>query len=186
MSNVVICMLRGVNVGGHNLVKMETLRTLCESLGLRNAQTYLQSGNVIFATDTRNLDALTKKLGDAIEAEFGFRPGIILRTTSELREAIRCNPFAGRKDVPPNRLVVTFLAADPGQAARDKVLAIQVEPEELRMEAREHYIHFLNGQGKSKLPAAAIERALKTPGTGRNWTSVTKMLEIAEKLEAAL
>lgn len=177
-------MLRGVNVGGHNMVKMEALRALCESLGLRNAQTYVQSGNVIFATDKRDLDALAKVIGNAIERQFGFRPGIILRTTSELRAVIGKNPFAGRQDVPPNRLLVTFLAADPGHEARGKVLAIKVEPEELRMEAREHYIHFPNGMGRSKLPTAAIERALRTLGTGRNWNSVTKMLEIAEQLEA--
>jgi uncharacterized protein (DUF1697 family) len=52
---VVVSLLRGVNVGGHNIVKMDALRALYESLGFRNAQTYGQSGNVVFKTQARDL-----------------------------------------------------------------------------------------------------------------------------------
>jgi len=182
--SAVIVMLRAVNVGGHNKIKMDALRALCESLGFENVQTYVQSGNVIFTTQERQLDRVARQIGDAIERQCGFRPDVILRTSSEMREVVRRNPFSTRQDVEPGKLIVVFLAADPGPEARDKALAIKVAPEELKMEAREYYIYFPNGQGQSKLPVAAIERALKTPGTGRNWRSVTKMLELAEEIEA--
>ncbi len=184
MTNVVISMLRGVNVGGHNKIKMDALRALYESLGLKNVQTYVQSGNVIFATDKQNLNQLATDIEGAIEMQFGFRPTVIQRTTPELREVIRKNPFASRQDVEPGKLHVTFLSSDPGQDAREKVLAMKIDPEELVFGIREHYIYFPNGAGQSKVPAA-MERALKTPGTARNWNSVTKMLDLAEKLEAA-
>src|SRR6266702_3061262 len=182
---VVISMLRGVNLGSHNRIKMDALRARYESLKLRDPQTYIQSGNVIFRTEERNLAQLAKRIENGNEQKFGFRPQVILRTTSERRDVIARNPFAKRRGIDPSKLLVTFLAEDPGAEARDKVCSIKADPEELRIESRELYIYFPNGIGRAKLSLAAIERALKTPGTGRNWNSVTKMLEMAEKLEAS-
>lgn len=179
----IVSMLRGVNVGGHNMVKMDALRALYVSLGLKDPQTYIQSGNVVFKANGRNVAALSKKIGDGIERKFGFRPGVVVRSAADLRTVIARNPFAGRRDVEPGKLLVLFLADDPGQEARDKVRAMNTNPEELRIDGREVYIHFPAGQGKSKLPMALIERSLKTPGTGRNWNTVRKLLEMAEGLE---
>lgn len=181
---VIISMLRGVNVGGYNKIKMDALRALCESMGLRNPQTYIQSGNVIFKTSERNLGQLAKGIQDGIARKFGFRPEVILRTSAELREAIARNPFAKRRGIEPSKLLVTFLAGNPGSDARASVMQLRTDPEEVRLIGRELYIYFPNGQGRSKLSWAIIERTLKTPGTGRNWNSVTKMLEIAERLGA--
>ena len=176
-------MLRGVNVGGHNKIKMETLQALCVSLKLKNPQTFIQSGNVIFRTAENDLAKLAKRIGDAIEKKIGFRPEVILRTATELRNAIKRNPFAKRDGIEPGKLLVMFLAADPGKEALAKALAIATETEELHILGREVYIYFLNGQGRSKLPWPKIERALGTSATGRNWNSVTKMLAMAEKAE---
>jgi uncharacterized protein (DUF1697 family) len=182
---VIISMLRGVNVGGHNKIKMDALRALYESLKLRNAQTYVQSGNVIFRTNERDLASLSKRIQNAIQRKFGIRPNVILRTTSELRDVIARNPFAKRRGIEPSKVLVTFLADDPGAEARDRILQMNFDPEELRIDGREIYIYFPNGIGRSRLSWAAIEKTLKTPGTGRNWNSVTKMLEIAEEMEAS-
>ena len=181
---VIICMLRGVNVGGHNMIKMEALKALCVSLKLKDPQTYVQSGNVIFKTEEKDLEKLARRIQDAIEGKIGFRPNVMLRTAAELQQVVARNPFAKRSGIEPGRLLVNFLASDPGKDAREKALAIKIGPEELHLAGREAYIYFPNGQGRSKLPWAAIERALGTSGTGRNWNSVTKMLEIAEKMVA--
>ncbi len=181
---VIISMLRGVNVGGHNKIKMEALRALYESLKLRDAQTYVQSGNVIFRTDERDVSRLTKRIEDGIERKFGFRPSVILRTAAEMKDVIAKNPFAKRRGIEPSKLLVSFLASDPGEEAQEKVRQMKCDPEELRIEGRELYIYFPNGMGRSKLSLARLEKTLKTPGTGRNWNSVTKMMEMAEKLEA--
>jgi uncharacterized protein (DUF1697 family) len=182
---VIISMLRGVNVGGHNKIKMEALRALYESLKLRDAQTYVQSGNVIFRTDERDIAHLTKRIEEGIERKFGFRPSVILRTTAEMREVIARNPFAKRRGIEPGKLLVSFLASDPGEEGREKVRQMKCDPEELRIERREIYIYFPNGAGRSKLQWAGLGTLLKTPATGRNWNSVTKMLEMAERLEAS-
>lgn len=182
---VIIAMLRGVNVGGHNKIKMEDLRGLCKSLKLRDACTYVQSGNLIFRTEERDLALVAKRLTDAIERKFGFRPGVVLRSAAEMREVIGRNPFGKRRGVEPNRLLVTFLAGEPAAEAREKAAQLDTSPEELRMDRREVYIYYPNGMARPKVSWASIERILKTSGTGRNWNSVTKMLEIAEQLEAA-
>ena len=181
---VVIALLRAVNVGGHNKIKMDALKALCVSLKLKDPQTYVQSGNVIFGTAEKDIVKLRKKLQDAIAKSFGFRPEVILRTASELRDVIARNPFAKRSGIEPNRLLVTFLAAGPDQEARDKAAAIKIDPEELHIIGREAYIYYPNGLARPKMSWPAIEKALKTSGTGRNWNSVTRMMEIAEKLEA--
>ncbi|PYT45658.1 MAG: hypothetical protein DMG47_07660 [Acidobacteria bacterium] len=182
---VIISMLRAVNVGGHNKIKMDALRALYESLKLRDAQTYVQSGNVIFRSDERDIARIAKRIEEGIERKFGFRPAVILRTAAEMREVIARSPFAKRHGIEPGKLVVSFLAGDPGEEAREKVRQIKCDPEELRIEGRELYIYFPNGQGRSKLSGAALEKMLKTQGTGRNWSSVTKMLEMAEKMEGS-
>ena len=179
-------MLRGVNIGGHNQIKMDALRALYESLGLRTPQTYIQSGNVIFRTEERNLVALAERIRDGIEQSVGFRPNVILRTASELKDVIARNSFASQPGVDPSKLVVIFLSGVPDAEARRAVLGIKVDPEELRIEARELYVYFLNGQARTKFPAALIEKTLRTPCTGRNWNTVTKLLEIAERLKASL
>jgi len=179
---VIVSMLRGVNVGGHNKIKMDALRALYVSLGLQNPQTCIQSGNVVFRVDGRSLPLLAKRIEEGIERRFGFRPAVIVRTSSEMRRVIARNPFAARRDLDPSKVLVTFLATNPGKEARDKLLGIKTDPEELRIEGRELYIYFPNGMGQSKLPAL-IEKALRTPGTGRNWNTVRKLLEIAERLE---
>jgi uncharacterized protein (DUF1697 family) len=183
--SVIIAMLRAVNVGGHNRIKMEELRELCPGLKLRDAQTYVQSGNIVFRTKERDLAALAKKIESGIAKKFGFRPSVVLRTVAEMRDVIARSPFAKRSGIEPNRLLVTFLAGEPGAEAREKVRAMKTEPEEMCIDGREVYIYFPNGMARPKLSWPAVERVLKVTGTARNWNSVTKLVEMAEKMEAA-
>jgi uncharacterized protein (DUF1697 family) len=182
---VLISMLRGVNVGGHNKIRMDDLRALYESLKLEDPRTYVQSGNVIFRTKEKNSAALAKKIQSAIEHTFKCRPDVILRTTGELREAIAASPFASRRDLEPGKILVTFLATAAGPDAHTTLLSFKSYPEEIHLKGRELYIYFPDGAGKSKLPWSRVEKLLQTTGTARNWNSVTKMLAIAEELEAS-
>ncbi len=160
------------------------LRGVYESLGLRDPQTYIQSGNVVFGTNAKNIAPLAKLIEDAIEHKFGFRPGVILRTTSDLRDVIARNPFAKRSGIEASKLLVTFLAAAPSPEARDALLMLKTEGEEVRIDGREVYIYFPDGQGRSKV-WPAIDKALKKSCTGRNWNTVNKLLEMAETLEGS-
>ena len=182
---VLISMLRGVNVGGHNKIKMDELRVLYESLKFEDPRTYVQSGNVIFRTREKNSPALAKKIQNAIERKFGFRPEVIVRTTEELRNAITASPFSSQRSLEPGKIVVTFLAGEPGPSAQATLLTLKAYPEELHLKGRELYIYFPDGAGKSKLPWSKVEKLFQTTGTARNWNSVTKMLAMAEEMESA-
>ena len=181
---VLISLLRGINVGGHHKIKMDELRALYESLGLRDVKTYINSGNLIFRSKAGDVTRLEKRIEDAIEDRFGFRPGVVLRTTAELREAVARNPFTNRGGIKPAKLAVTFLAAQPSAEAVKKALAIDAPPEELRIEGRQLYIYFPNGMGRPNLSMTLVEKTLETTGTSRNWNTVGKLLEIAEELDA--
>lgn len=181
---VIVSMLRGVNVGGHHLIRMDPLRELYRSLDLQDPQTLLQSGNVVFRTTQRNLPALAARIETAIEEAVGFRPLVILRTAPALRDVVKQNPFAERTNVEPAKLAVLFLAGEPSAEAYARVRGLKTDPEELRI-AREVYVHYPNGMGRSKLTAAVIEKALGVAATGRNWNTVTKLVELAEQLEGA-
>jgi len=180
---VVICLLRGINIGGHHKIGMAALRSLCESLGWRDVQTHLQSGNVVFRTEKRDLAKLGRTLEEAIEREFGFHSDVVVRTPAELRAAVAANPFAERPNLEPSKLAVHFLAAEPGKDAVTQVRAIRCDPEELHIQGRELYVYFTNGMARPKLSMPQVERTLKTAGTSRNWNTVRKLLEMAEQLE---
>ena len=180
---VIVSMLRAVNVGGRNKIKMEDLKALYVSLKLRDVQTFIQSGNVVFRTDDKDLVKLAERIEKAIEKRFGFRPPVILRTAEEMRGVVARNPFAKRKDLDPRRLLVVFLAAEPDREGSKKVSALQTKPEELRISGREVFIYFPDGMGRTKLPWTTIDKMLKTVGTARNCNSVNKLLSLSEKLE---
>ena len=182
---VIISMLRAVNLGPHNRIKMDALRAIYSSLKLESPQTYVQSGNVVFKTKERDLSLVAKRIEGAIARKLSCRTTAVVRTTAELRNVIAKNPFAKRRDIEPSKLLVIFLASDPGKDARDKVLKINSDPEEVWIAGREVYIYYANGMARPKVPWTVIERILQISGTGRNWNTVTKLMDIAERLEAA-
>ncbi len=186
---VLISMLRGVNVVGRHKIKMDDLRSLYESLKLESPRTYIQSGNVIFRTrlqsSEKNSQVLARKIQNAIEGTFGFRPEVMLRTAEELRKAIAASPFAAGRNLEPSKLLITFLTAEPGLDARAALAKLKGHPEEVHLRGRELYIYFPNGVGQSKLRWSNVEKLTQTTGTARNLNSVTKMLAIAEELESA-
>lgn len=180
---VLIALLRGVNVGGHNQIKKEVLRDICLSLKCQSPQTVLQSGNVVFKTAGGDPARLSQSIEAAIERKLGFRPDVLARTTTELREIIKANPFANRSGIDPGKLVVSFLGAAPNAPQRKELLVMDIQPEELHVYGRELYIYFPNGQARPKLSWARVDKILGQRGTARNWNTVTKLLQLAESLE---
>jgi len=180
----IVSLLRAVNLGSHNKIKMESLRDLYLKLGLRHAQTYVQSGNVVFETRSTDLVKLARKIEDALDETFAIRTPVILRTTADLRSVVKRNPFAGQFEILPNHLLVSFLREHPDAEAPDRLAKIKAHPDILHLDARELYIYYNAGAGKTKLTPAALERALKIPGTARNWNTILKLLEMSEAIDA--
>lgn len=181
---VIVSLLRAVNVGGHAVIKMADLKSLYESLRFRDVQTYVQSGNVVFRTDGADLKAVSKKIRTAIEKRFKVTPGVLLRTTKEIRDIVAANPFTKRSDILPAKLLVYFLQEEVSRDAARELKKLPPKAEELIPAKRELYIYFPEGAGKSKLPWRTVEKLFSTPGTARNWNTVTKLLAMAEELES--
>jgi uncharacterized protein (DUF1697 family) len=179
---VLISMLRGVNVGGHHRIKMAELCAIYASLKLADARHYLQSGNVIFRSGAGEASRLCRKIADAVERKVGFRCDVILRTTEELRATVKKNPFA-KRGLDPAKLLVDFLAAEPGSGAQAALAGVKRDKEEMHLIGRELYIYFPEGAGRSKLQWGAVEKKLGTTGTARNWNTITELLAMAEEME---
>jgi len=177
-------MLRGVNLGPHKRIKMDALRDLYASLKFEEPRTYVQSGNVIFRTKEKDLGLIAGKIQKALEKKLACRTDVILRTVEDLGRVVAVTPFAGR-DLEPGKILVTFLAGEPGREAENALAAFKKYPEELHLKGRELFIYFPDGAGRSKLPWSKVEKFLKVTGTARNWNSVTKMLDMAREMEEA-
>jgi len=178
---VFVSLLRAVNVGGHGKIQMAALRALYADLGFEDVASYVQSGNLVFRSRARDPRRVAKTIEDGIEARFGFRPPVMIRTAAEMAQVAAENPFAGRAEVESKQLMVTFLTASPTQAAAKRLAGVRRVREELVLRGRELYVWFPDGIGRSKLSGAAIEKALGTAGTGRNWNTVTKLLELTQE-----
>jgi uncharacterized protein (DUF1697 family) len=174
-------MLRGINVGGQKIIKMENLRRSFESLGFQHVRSYVQSGNVIFEASKTSTTSLSRKIGDKILSDYGFSIPLILRTSSEMTKITSDNPFLKEKEVDRSKLHVTFLSEPPAKAALGKLDTLHGDFDEFRVRDREIYLYCPNGYGRTKLSNNAIEKLLGVHATTRNWKSVNKLAEISSE-----
>ncbi len=172
-----IALLRGINVGGNNLLPMAKLKQDLESLKSRNVRTYIQSGNVVFDSAAGNAASLSKQITARINTQHGFEPRVLLLRPADLLSAIESNPFPAAVDT-PQTLHFYFLdtpAVSPDLEALDKAKA---PSENFRCVDRVFYLHAPAGVARSRL-AANVEKYLGVVATARNYRTVKKLLAIA-------
>lgn len=176
-----ISLFRGINVGGHNKIRMDDLKKVHEDLGLRDVVPYIQSGNIIFKSDNADIARICTLIRESVEKTFGFPVEVIVRTSDELREIIAKNPFADQQDKESKRILVLFLAAHPSDTAQEDLLKAYTGPEEIFIIGQEAYIYYPDGVGRSKLTNSLLEKKLKTAGTARNWNTVLQLQELIQR-----
>ena len=172
-----IALLRGINIGGNNKLPMKDLSALLTGMGLREVQTYIQSGNVVFRSAAKDRMALAAKISAAIKTQHGFAPRVWLLTVEELREAMANNPYPEAEAVPTS-LHLLFLAEVPPQPKLKEMDALKTSSERYTLTDKMFYLHAPDGVGRSKL-AASAEKLLGVAATGRNWNTVCKLAEMA-------
>jgi uncharacterized protein (DUF1697 family) len=183
---VQIALLRGINVGGRNLVSMSDLRRLFTTLGFRGTQSLLQSGNLVFEGDGRTGAELERLLEMETVKHLTVRADYLVRTSEEWKEIVARNPFPGEAQDDPSHLLVMFLKEAP-KAKDVKALQAAIRgPEMVRADGRQAYITYPAGIGRSKLTTALIEEKLGSRGTGRNWNTVLKLLALTQSLAASI
>ncbi len=171
-----IAILRGINVSGHNKIPMAELRELLTVRGLRDVQTYIQSGNIVFKAAEEDFGALNGKIGDAIQEHFGYQVPVIVLKTNELQQAIAGNPFV-REDT--KYLHITFLADQPSKELADSLPSSPNPLETYTIDGKVIYVYCPDGYGRTKLNNMFFEKKLKVSATTRNWNTCMKLLELA-------
>ncbi len=174
-----VALLRGINVGGNKKVPMARLREVMEGLGYTGVATLLQSGNAVFTSKEKNPAKVIQQLEAAIADAFGFEVAVILRTRDELAAVIAANPLSGAEEA-PSQFLVMFLSDVPDAKRLARIDPAEYLPDEFRAVGRELYARFPNGMGRSKLATVLGGTRLGVTPTGRNWSTVTKLLELAD------
>jgi uncharacterized protein (DUF1697 family) len=167
-----ISFLRGVNVGGRK-IRMDDLRELYISLGLKDVSSYIQSGNIIF-NHPRNED-LVSLLENKIMDTFGFEVSIIIRKRSEMEKIVEENPFL-EEDV--SKLHITFLKESPQELPKEYIDQIKDNSEKYSIKGKEIYLFLPNGYGRTKLSNNFFEKKLKVTATTRNFKTTRKLLDM--------
>jgi uncharacterized protein (DUF1697 family) len=175
-----VALLRGVNVGGHRRVPMATLRTVFERVGHADVATYIASGNVVFDSPKRAIRALADELEIAILEEFGFEVDVVVRSATEMASVVAQNPFRKAAAVPKELLYVAFPTRPI--AGADLAIDRSFAPDEFSLSRFAIYLHRPAGFSQpTKLTDAFLANVAGSPVTTRNWTTVTKLAELAER-----
>jgi uncharacterized protein (DUF1697 family) len=174
-----IALLRGINVGGHKIIKMDQLRKAFEELGFEGVSTYVQSGNVVFRSPKKASADLSRKIEEMLLRRFNMSVPVIVRTAREVDDVLRNNPFLKERGLDVSRLHVTFLSHTPQKAAVKGLAAIAAGPDRFHCRGQEIYLHCPNGFGGTKLSINAFEKVLAVGATTRNWNTVNTLYEMA-------
>jgi uncharacterized protein (DUF1697 family) len=172
-----IALLRGINVGGRNAVPMAALRTLCASLGWRNVETFIQSGNVVFDADGPGA-VLESALEKALQEAFGFAPAAIVRAAAAWTGMLAANPFTAESEAEPNRVLLGIPKGSLARGAAQALEARAAAGERVREAGGLLWFHYPQGAGQSKLTPAMIDRAAGSPVTSRNWRTALALGEM--------
>lgn len=179
---VLISFLRGVNMIGHNKIKMADLSSLFREIGYHDAETYIQSGNVVFTAGNRlSPGKISYNIGRVIREKFGYEIPVLLRTGKDMEKIIKGNPYREREDFDASRLAVVFLSEFPGEEQLARFRDVSYLPDEFRIAGKEIYIYCPNGFGRTKLHTNFFENRLKITCTARNWQTVNRLFEMAVK-----
>ncbi len=172
-----VAFLRGINVGGKNKIKMETLREACAALGFGNVKTYINSGNLIFETEKSDDKKLAAEIEKAIEKEFALDIKVIVRTIAEIKDIIENNPFDGQFENDKD-LHVFFLDEEFPTEKRQLLLANNNENEQFAVRNREIFCLLRVSVLDSLMGKDYIGKKLKISATARNWRTVNKIAEL--------
>lgn len=175
-----IALLRAINVAGRNQVAMSELRDLLAGLGFSGAKSLLQSGNLVFESDSRTGASLERLLEAETAKRLEVSADYLVRTAQEWKTIVARNPFADAAKRDPSHLVVMFLKSAPQATAVTALEAANHGPEIIRADGKQLYIVYPAGIGRSKLTSTLIEQKLATRGTGRNWNTILKLAALCQ------
>ncbi|MCU5376262.1 DUF1697 domain-containing protein [Bacillus cereus] len=174
---IYIALLRGINVGGHKIIKMADLKEMFESIGLKQIKTYIQSGNIVFKSE-ENITFLKERIQSEIKNVFGFDVPVMLSTHDEFINIIKRCPYEADSLLEGESIYVAFLANELSEKEKGQLLMQKNETEDCYIHKKVVYLLFKNSIRNSKLMNQF--QKLHTPATVRNWRTVNKLKTIVE------
>lgn len=175
-----LALLRGINVSGHNMIKMEVLKTLLEKAGFQNVQTYIQSGNVFVDSDEAHGASVGFKIKQEIFKELGLEVPVVVISKEDLEACFKNNPYLKDKDCDTKKLYVAFISKELSNGALNDLKISQFKPDEAAIDSSRIFIKYAVGAGKTRLDQKYIEKKLNVVATIRNWNTVTTLLAMFE------
>lgn len=168
-----VAFLRAINVGGNTIIKMTDLKRMFESFGLKNVQTYIQTGNVIFESQESDTSLLTEQIERQLEGASGTKIRIFVRTMRELAAMVSGCPFTPEDG---ETVHVVLLHKKPNTKVKQALMALRGEADDFAVKGREVY-NLRRDRAKSVFSNNSIEKVLGMPATTRNLRTIKKLAE---------
>lgn len=173
-----LALLRGINVSGHNMIKMDVLKTVLENAGFQNVRTYIQSGNVFVDSEEMNAANVGFKIKQEIFKTLGLEVPVVVIGKEDLEACFQKNPYLKEKDCDIKKLYVAFLSKELQESAINDLKISQIKPDEATINYNKIFIKYAVGAGKTRLDQKYIEKKLNVVATIRNWNTVATLLEM--------
>ena len=175
-----LCLLRGINVSGHNMIKMDALKSLLESVGFKNVQTYIQSGNVFVDTEEENAAKVGFLIKQEIFKAMGHEVPVIVINKDDLKACFENNSFFKEKDSDTKKLYVAFISTQLKAENINDLKVSQFKPDEVQIDGNRIFIKYAVGAGKTRFDQKYIEKKLNVSATIRNWNTVNQLFAMYE------
>jgi len=185
---VYLALFRGINVSGHNMIKMDNLKKLMQAEGYINVETYIQSGNVVFEHPETSKEKLSKDIQNLMYKEYGYDVMIFILDKAELKQAIDNNPYTGPEPEGSGikKYFVSFLNGVPTSAGLDQMFKYNRSDDVFKVVGNVLYLKLAQSAADSKLTNVFIENKLGLKSTTRNWNTTLKVLEMLKLRNEAL
>ncbi len=178
--NTYISILRGINVSGKNLIKMNSLKEMYEDMGFQNVKTYIQSGNVVFQGRETNLMELEELITEGILKRFALNVPVLVQEYSELKSILSLNPFLNDPKEDISKLYTIFLSKSPEKHFAERIDSELYLPDRFYIMERTIYLFCPNGYGNTKLNNNFFENKLGVKATTRNWRTLMELVKMSD------
>jgi len=175
-----VCFLRGLNVGGSKVIKMDLLKKIFESFKFKNISTFIQSGNVIFESSGKNEEKITAEIESGLLKKLGFPVEAFVRDKDELNNIVKENPFRDITTDKSVKIYVTFLNEMPSPDKIRSLESLSYDAETFKVKKKEVYILVYKQKitGKAIFSNNFLERILGIKGTTRDWNTINKIINL--------
>jgi uncharacterized protein (DUF1697 family) len=176
-----LALLRGINVGGKNLIRMPSLKACFESNGFEDVATYIQSGNVLFGSSETRASELASAIEEVLGREFGYAATVVVRNRKQMRAILERAPKGFGAEPAEYRYDVIFLK-EP-LTAKAAITSVPTKPGVDEAHAGTGVLYF--SRLTSKATQSRLNRIVSSPiypsVTIRNWNTTTKLLRMMEE-----